>query len=418
LSLPEYGLYRYPHLSEGACLIATPDNPFSPNFGAEPLFLAGRADVLDAVQRVSLNLARRDYSRATIIVGQRGTGKTVLLNQTEELAEQQGWVVVRCTASRGFLQRLVSTQLPNLLAELRPGRPITTSATLGGGPVPGSITVTSAPGHPVARGFVEYVAEICDALGPRRGLLFAVDEVNSASRAELESFAGGYQQLVGREGRNVALVMCGAHSALRRMLAGPSAMSFLARAQQIAIGILTYPVTIEAFRRTIQARGTKTAAQPVLELMAAISKGYPYLIQEVGYLAWDHRPAGDEPGGDEITLDDVRAIAPRALAAMRDAVLGVILRDVRGRYRAALTLIAQHPEIRTAELAARLSIPTTSVGDIHLRLIDGGLLARTAERGVVRITIPYLADFLATDDSALARGDDEQVRALDSFPEV
>lgn len=390
--------------------MASQDNPFSPSFGAEPIYLAGRAEVLEAVQRVSLNLARVDYSRATIILGQRGTGKTVLLNRIEDIAAADGWLVVRITTSRGFMSRLTTVQLPNLLRELAHRRPSTTTVTLGGGPVPASLSVAAAPGADPARGLAEYITEICAHLGPRRGLLFALDEVNSASRAELEGFAGAYQLAVGRDGLNVALVMCGVQSALRKMLSGPSAMSFLARAQRIDIGILGFSTAINAFRQTIAARGTKTAGPAVLEAMAATSMGYPYLIQEVGYLAWDV-----DAESAQISAADVRAIKSKAITAMDRAVLSVIMRDIKGRYREALVEIARRPGIRTAELATTLGIPTTSVGDIYQRLLDAGLVARDPEqRGIVRITVPYLARFL-TSDPTLSEPSD-QLQALSSYP--
>lgn len=392
--------------------MASPDNPFSPNFGSAPHYLAGRAEVLKSVQDVTLNLARVDYSRTSLIIGQRGTGKTVLLNRIQEMAEAEGWVVIRVVAGRGFLRRLLNSQLPQVRAELRPPRDVTASVTLGGGPVPASVTVSEQP-HGTAEPTLDgYIAEICAALGPTRGLLFAVDEVNSATRAELEEFAAAYQTAVGNNRLNAGLVLCGVQSGLRKMLSGQSAVSFLARSRRLDIGILSYPVAIEAFQQTLAVRGTRTADDDALVAMAALSKGYPYLIQEVGYLAWDVRP-----DADSISVDDVRAIAPQAIAAMNTSVLSVIVRDIRGRYRRALGLIASNPGIRTTELAARLEIPATAMGDVHQRLLEAGLVVRDPNRtGVVRIAVPYLADYLATDDRPHA-DETAQLAALESFPD-
>lgn len=394
-------------------MMATPDNPFSPNFGSPPHYLAGRDDVLEVVRRVTLNLARVDYSRATLIIGQRGTGKTVLLNRIQEIAEADGWLVVRIVAGRGFLERLVNSQLPRLLAELRPHRGITGSVTLGGGPVPASVTLSERQHDSPAPTLETYLTEICSALGLSRGLLLAVDEVNSGTRAELEEFAAAYQTAVGNNRLNAGLVMCGVQSGLRKMLSGQSAMSFLARSRRMDIGILHYPVTIEAFRRTLAVRGTRTADDQALQAMAALSKGYPYLIQEVGYLAWDVNP-----DAEVITVDDVRTIAPRAVAAMHNAVLSVIMRDIRGRYRAALGMIARQPGIRGAQIAINLDIPATAMGDIHQRLLEAGVVVRDPDQaGVVRIAIPYLQEYLAEDDRPRSH-EAAQLAALESFPDL
>lgn len=393
--------------------MASPDNPFSPSFGSSPYYLAGRSGILETITSVSLNLARVDYTRASLLIGQRGTGKTVLLNKVQEIAEADGWVVVRESAGRGFLDRLLNSKLPRLLDELRPERPVLGSVTIGGGPVPASVTIAERGRSPRARGILEYIAEICEALGPSRGLLFAIDEVNSGSRAELEEFASAYQEAVGNNRMTAGLVMCGVQSALRRMLSGQSAMSFLARSRRLDIGILSYPVAIDAFQRTIELRGTKTADAEALSALAAVSKGYPYLIQEVGYLAWDARP-----DAASITADDVKQIASAAIAAMNTSVLSVIMRDIRGRYRRALSLVARNPAIRASEIAAKLEIAPTAMGDIYQRLIDSGLVVRDADqRGVVRITIPYLESYLAAEDVP-ARIESEQLAALESFPDV
>lgn len=386
------------------------DNPFSPGFGASPLYLAGRDDAIATAVATSLQLARTDFSRATMIVGQRGVGKTVLLNHLEDLALASGdWVVVRTTAVRGFQDRLATHQLPTLMADLRPPRPVNLSATVGGGAIPASVTVSSTSPAAPAWGLREYIRELCHVLDGR-GLLFVVDEINSGTRAEVELFAAEYQHAITR-GLPVALIAGGAPSALRRMLSGGTAMSFLARAQRIDIGILPLPLAIDAFRRTIDLRGTRTASEEVLQEMALLSRGYPFLIQQVGALAWEVRPQASD-----ISSADVAGIADAAITAMRKLVLDVVLREIRGRARKALEVIAAEPEIRTTELGRRLGIPASSVADVHLRLIDAGIVVRDPSvRGVVRIVVPHLADYLRQVDLPRIAADD-QLAALESYP--
>lgn len=390
--------------------MVSPDNPFSPGFGASPLYLAGRDDAIAIAAATSLQLARTDFSRATMLVGQRGVGKTVLLNHLEDLAVASGeWAVVRTTAVQGFQDRLVAHQLPTLMAELVPPRQVNLAATVGGGAIPVSVGISSQPPSAPPWGLREHIRELCHALDGR-GLLFVIDEVNSGTRAELELFAAEYQHAITR-GLPVALIAGGAPAALRRMLSGGTAMSFLARAQRIDIGILPLPLAVDAFRRTIDLRGTRTASETVLQEMAVLSRGYPFLIQQVGALAWEERPAAAS-----VSSADVRAVTDAAITAMRKLVLDVILRDLRGRARRALELIAAEPEIRTSELGRRLGIPTSSVADVHLRLIDAGVVVRDPDvRGVVRIIVPYLADYLRQVELPRIAADD-QLAALETYP--
>ena len=73
-------------------------NPFAPGAGALPPTLVGREEILE---RVLLALARvkRGYSaKSMLVVGLRGTGKTVLLHEIAEIAEREGYHVVTTEA--------------------------------------------------------------------------------------------------------------------------------------------------------------------------------------------------------------------------------------------------------------------------------------------------------------------------------
>ena len=54
-------------------------NPFTPTFGHEPFAFAGREELIDDVIE-GLAEGPGDPNRATIFLGPRGSGKTVLLS--------------------------------------------------------------------------------------------------------------------------------------------------------------------------------------------------------------------------------------------------------------------------------------------------------------------------------------------------
>lgn len=64
-------------------------NPFTPTFGCVPPELAGRDTLITDILE-GLDNAPGDPNRATIFVGARGTGKTVLLTAVAERAEMRG----------------------------------------------------------------------------------------------------------------------------------------------------------------------------------------------------------------------------------------------------------------------------------------------------------------------------------------
>ena len=65
-------------------------NPFAPGAGSRPPELAGRGKVIDAATIALKRAILGKHDKSQILLGLRGTGKTVLLNRIEDLAEECG----------------------------------------------------------------------------------------------------------------------------------------------------------------------------------------------------------------------------------------------------------------------------------------------------------------------------------------
>lgn len=76
-------------------------NPFAPGAGTRPPELAGR-DELREVVRIALERVRRGLpAKSVLMVGLRGVGKTVLLDQMRDDAEASGMHTLRIGAPEG-----------------------------------------------------------------------------------------------------------------------------------------------------------------------------------------------------------------------------------------------------------------------------------------------------------------------------
>ena len=74
------------------------ENPFAPGAGSRPPELAGRDELREAV-RVALERVRRGLpAKSVLMVGLRGVGKTVLLDQIRQDAEAAGIHTIRIEA--------------------------------------------------------------------------------------------------------------------------------------------------------------------------------------------------------------------------------------------------------------------------------------------------------------------------------
>src|SRR5689334_15403085 len=88
-------------------------NPFSPGAGTPPPELAGRNDILNQAMMTLARVKRGRAEKSIMIIGLRGTGKTVLLHEISKLAENEGY-------KTAFVEAHEKKSLPELLLpELR-----------------------------------------------------------------------------------------------------------------------------------------------------------------------------------------------------------------------------------------------------------------------------------------------------------
>src|SRR5271156_279321 len=91
-------------------------NPFAPGAGNPPPELAGRADVLSAIDVSLRRIAIGRPTQSSILVGLRGVGKTVLLVRSKEMAEKAGYKTLSVEAHEG--RTLAELIVPGLQAML------------------------------------------------------------------------------------------------------------------------------------------------------------------------------------------------------------------------------------------------------------------------------------------------------------
>ena len=73
-------------------------SPFRPSFGVTPPLVAGRDAIISEIAD-ALESGPGAAGRAMLFTGNRGIGKTVMLNEAEAEARTRGWVVVSETAT-------------------------------------------------------------------------------------------------------------------------------------------------------------------------------------------------------------------------------------------------------------------------------------------------------------------------------
>ena len=94
-------------------------NPFSPGAGTPPPELAGRSALIDRIKLLLARVREGRPGKSALLVGLRGVGKTVLLNELENLAEQIGYKTILVEAHESkSLTALLAPSLRKLLLSL------------------------------------------------------------------------------------------------------------------------------------------------------------------------------------------------------------------------------------------------------------------------------------------------------------
>ena len=356
-------------------------NPFTPNFGQVPIQMAGR-DALMEEMVSAFESGPGDPNLSTILVGARGTGKTALLSKLALEAERREWIAVEVTAAPGMLED-VEQQALRKAAHL---------VSTGDGPRLKAINVAQILGFewenaPELRGnWRSRMTDIIEALAERGvGLLITVDEVEPRLE-EMVTLVTVYQHFV-REGRKVALIMAGLPHKVSGLVSGEST-SFLRRACQHRLAAVQDYEVAEALRQTIEGAG-KSVEDEALEAAVEAIEGFPFMMQLVGYRAW--QASGE---GEAVTAADVERGVRLARGDMRYRVLKPTLDELSD---CDLDFIAAMLEDSDGSLPAdigeRLGRGTGHVSSYRRRLLDRGVIQQRG-RNRLEFALPLLREYL------------------------
>ncbi|HEX9683003.1 MAG TPA: ATP-binding protein [Acidimicrobiales bacterium] len=361
-------------------------NPFTPTFGVSPPLLVGRSDLLEDFV-AAIEDGPGAPGRMSLYTGVRGTGKTVMLNEVEDLARQQGWRVISETSTSGLVARLVGEHLPALLAEIDPAGTNTKLTSVSAPMGLGGAAWESRESHDPTPALRTQLTSACDLLaGNGAGLLLTLDEIHYQQVSELREVATVLQHLV-REEKEVAFVGAGLPSAVSAVL-NDDVLTFLRRADRHSLGRVPLTDVAVAITEPID-RAERHLSEELAARAAEATSGYPFLIQLVGYHIWRQPPRHKE-----ISAADVDAGIVAARRRLGSLVHEPAIADLPGVARTFLLAMA-HDEgpSKMSDIASRLKVDANYASQYRLRLIATELIEPVGH-GRVDFTMPYLRDYL------------------------
>lgn len=358
------------------------NNPFTPTFGQIPPFMAGRTDIVRDIVR-AFEQGAGNPNLATIFVGARGTGKTALLSYLCEESLSRGWVTASVSAIPGMLDDIEERALAaaSEFVEKPDG------AHLKGISVGEFFGIEWERDKPAVGNWRTRMTNILDMLSEHEvGLLISVDEVR-VDLDEMVQLASVYQHFV-REGRKVALLMAGLPSKVSALLRDDS-VSFLRRANYHQLGrIPDFEIRL-ALEKTVRTAGRSISDTALDEATSAI-KGFPYMMQLVGYHMWE-----ESPESKSITLSNVKFGSERAAFDIEKKILETTYRELSSgdiRFLEAM-LEDEGKESLLADIAQRLGRKSNYASQYKRRLLAQGIIEDRGH-GALAIEVPLFDEYL------------------------
>ncbi len=384
-------------------------NPFRPDVGTRPLYLAGRDQPVrrfEAVLRAAPELPANMR-----LTGLRGVGKTVLLGEFQRVAEAGGWVSTALELQPGHntedslvdgLIALARDSKERLSRVERIRNAVGTAAKQTGnlGISWGEFALTYDPvvgrrREDITRSLFE-VVEMSVQKG-REGFVLLLDEAQAirdeTKRDGEHPLSLLISSVVALQKREIplALVLCGLPTLTGNLLKARSYTERMFRGEEI--GSLERGDARDAFSEPLaDGVGNLEAEEDLVDRVVDEVEGYPYFIQLWGAELWDAAEAG---GVDRLTTALLEAVRPdiyRRLdldfydprvetltPAEQDVLLG--------------TAFADYPPLAVSKLNDAIDKTPANVNVLLGRLVDNGVLYRL-RKGEYDYTAPRFRDYL------------------------
>ncbi len=383
----------------------TYNNPFNPGAGVSPPELAGRSDVLEQAITALERTKRGRHAKSLMILGLRGVGKTVLLNEIRKEAEGRGYLVEQIEARDGEdLRQLLIHALRRVLLQLdRPGQTIEAvkkglrvlrsfigKITVSAGGVDVTLGVDPEPGHADSGDFEADVKDVLVATAQaskatKRPVALLIDELQYVSRAELAALIRG-MHAVNQEGLPLLLFGAGLPQ-----LAGQAgdAKSYAERLFDFPrLDRLDKDDACKAIRDPVEDEDAHIE-EGALDEIYAQTRGYPYFLQEWGYNAWNVAQ------GDSITGKDAVAATDQSIRKLDESFFRVRfdrLTPLEREYMRYLAELGEGPQ-RSSDVAKAMKRSASSLGPTRDNLIKKGMIY-APEHGQVAFTVPLFDEFM------------------------
>lgn len=379
-------------------------NPFAPGAGFPPPELAGRDPVLE-MARISCGRAVRGKpARSLMLLGLRGVGKTVLLNEIGNIARQEGVLVSQLEApEKNTLSTLLYPELRRVMRSLSGFEGAKQIASRGMSALRnfasifkihiGGVEVGVEGAEPGLADSGDLQHDLPDLFGvigegakaAGKGWVLLIDEVQYLSEGDLSALIVAMHRMAQR-GLPVVLVAAGLPQVAK--LAG-EVKSYAERLFLYPpVGALDEEAAKLAVRKPVEEE-EQTIEDAALQAIVARTRGYPFFLQEWGSTSWD------VAAGPMITLADVERAYPETIAGLDAGFFKVRydrLTKAEIQFVMAMATLGDGP-YPMAGIAKVMERDQSSLGPARANIISKGMIYST-DHGYLDFTVPLFAEYL------------------------
>ena len=190
-----------------------------------------------------------------------------------------------------------------------------------------------------------------------------------------------------RERRDVALIMAGLPPKVSNLLRDDS-VSFLRRAFQHHLEAIDESEVRFSMKKTIELAG-RTIEKDALDLAAKNTKGFPFMIQLIGYQIWRQHPEEKV-----ISFEDAQEGVVLAQSDLERIVLDITYRELSEKDVAFLAAMLEDVEYsRISDISTRMNVSPKYAGIYRKRLIEQGIISSWGY-GKVAFSLPMFREYV------------------------
>lgn len=380
-------------------------NPFSPGAGSPPPELVGRDQLLDQGRILFARVRQKRAEKSFLLTGLRGVGKTVLLNEMERIAIDEGYKTILIEAhGEKSLAVLMAPELRKLLfsislfaktsEKVRRGLAVLKSfisaITVKVGDMELGLDIEAERGA-ADSGDIEsdlpnlFIAVAEAAQAHQTAVAILIDEIQYLAKNEMSALIMAMHKM---QQRQLPLVLIGAGLPILPALVGES-KSYAERLFQFpAIGPLSALDTEKALNDPVKIHAMAFSTDAMQEIFR-LTEGYPYFLQEWGYQCWNHaiEPRIDLALVQSCTFEVIRRLDENFFKVRFDR-----LTLSEKNYLKAMAQLGTSTH-RSGDIATSLNVKLSTLGPVRAKLIKKGMIY-SPTHGAMAFTVPLFDQFI------------------------